>query len=76
MNNNQRKIIGPTPAGGEYAILYFYDEKDNPINEENAHHAYGVEFDEMNNRINETYFVCNKENKDSNQNLNDEHKIK
>lgn len=74
MNNNQKKIIGPTPAGGEYAILYFYDEKDNPVNEENAHHAYGVEFDTMGNRINEMYFLCNIKN--NSQNLNNEHKTK
>lgn len=61
MNNSEysttmRKIPGPTPAGGSYAILYFFDENDEPVIEEEATKAYGVEFDEDGHRIKETYF--------------------
>lgn len=67
--NNTRRIEGPTPKGGAYAILYFYDNNDNPVNEENAEKAYGVEFDKEGNRICTTYFNFT-DNKD-NENIED-----
>lgn len=57
-----RKIAGPTPAGGEYAILYFFDESGNHVIEEHAKTAIGVEFDKNNNIISETNFILD-ENK-------------
>ena len=54
--NNIRRIDGPTPSGGAYAILYFYDENDNPVVEENASKAYGVEFDNEGKTMKTTYF--------------------
>lgn len=59
-----RKIAGPTPAGGEYAILYFFDENGNPVIEEHAKTATGVEFDKNNNMILETNFVLGESKND------------
>ncbi len=64
--NNTRKIDGPTPSGGVYAMLYFYDDNNNPVSEEQATKAYGVEFDENDKIIKETYFLISHEKNDKN----------
>jgi hypothetical protein len=70
--NNIRKIDGPTPSGGAYAVLYFYDDNNNPIPEEQATKAYGVEFDENGKRIKETYLLVSNSKDDEYNNKNNE----
>ena len=60
MNNYIRKD-GPTPNGGVYSIIYFYDEEGNSTTQENAVVAYGCEFDENDNMIYETMLFNKKE---------------
>ena len=50
-------INGPTPNGGEYAHIYYFDAKGKTSDKENAVNGNIVEFDKNGNRIRETHFV-------------------
>ena len=52
------RIEGPTPAGGSYAEVYYYDKFGNPTDDPtNAETSRGCEFDDHGNLIQETFFV-------------------
>lgn len=62
MNNQEneqysRRIEGPTPCGGAYAILYFFDSNGQSTTEDKAVTAIGVEFDQNGNQLQSTNFV-------------------
>lgn len=49
--------VGPTPAGGVFSRIYFFDSAGNACDAEKAVRAIGVEFDRSGNRIKETYLT-------------------
>ncbi len=60
-----RKVEGPTPNGGIYSEIYYFDEFDNTLeNEENAVSAIAREIDKNGKVIKETkfYLKAKKEN--------------
>lgn len=51
------RIDGPTPNGGDYAVMYYYDAEGNSVDVEKAVSAMGCEFTSDGKLINETYFT-------------------
>ncbi|MBR1532480.1 MAG: hypothetical protein IJ643_10530 [Eubacterium sp.] len=52
---DENMIVGPTPAGGAFAIKYFFDKNGIPCDARRAEKLIGVEFDEHGNQIMETF---------------------
>lgn len=55
-----KRIDGPTPAGGAYSIVHYYDEEGKPTSEEKAARTIVTEFDVEDNPIRETFFAKGK----------------
>ncbi len=64
------RIDGPTPNGGVYSEIYYYDENGQEVGPENAVIAYGCEFDAQGKTIKETHFVRNPKTEGNHQMLN------
>lgn len=55
-----KRIDGPTPNGGTYAEVYYYDEHDKETDDvKKAVKAYGREYDKNGKLINEVFFTKN-----------------
>lgn len=50
-----KKIDGPTPNGGAYAVIYFKDKNGRPCSEKDSVSFEISEFDEQGNSIFRTY---------------------
>lgn len=48
---------------GSYSIIYYYNDKNERVEEEQASHGYIAEFDANGNLVNETTFVQKQEEK-------------
>ena len=60
----QKRIEGPTPSGGKYAILYYYDSEGKSADEKLAVKCIACEFDENDKLIRETTLLLNNNNKE------------
>ena len=61
--NFYKKLDGPTPNGGKYTILYFYDRNGEKTTEKNAVNINAIEYDEEDNVLRTTYLVKAKNEK-------------
>lgn len=52
-----KRVNEPTPNGGVYSIMYFFNEKRTPTNRKNAKFIEVVEYDEKDNEINRVYLT-------------------
>ena len=50
-------IDGPTPNGGAYAQIYYFDSNQKSCTRENATYGHILEFDKNRNRISEMHFL-------------------
>ncbi len=55
------RLEGPTPNGGAYGMIYYFDDNNNAVTKENATKAMGCEYDKDDNMINETWLVIQKD---------------
>lgn len=56
-----KKIMGKTPAGGDYSEIYYYDSDGSPIDEEKASKCIIRECKADGTLLNEIFGACNKE---------------
>lgn len=66
-----KKVLGPTPNGGEYSIMYFYNDKDEPVDSSVATKAVGCEFDKDGKLIFESKIILKKADELSDENKNE-----
>ncbi len=57
----QIRIEGPTPSGGEYAIVTFADDDGMPADEATATRCSIVEYDASGERVAETFGECSRQ---------------
>ncbi len=57
---NYKRIDKPTPHGGAYAIIYFFNDKDESVEEENATKAISCEYDKDGKKICENWMLKDK----------------
>ena len=50
---------GPTPSGGDYSEIFYYDRNNKPCEPEDAHHCIIRECESDGTLIQETFGFCN-----------------
>lgn len=58
----EKRFDGPTPNGGVYTIIYYFNERGEDVSPEEATNGIGCEFDENGKLLNETYLTFNNKN--------------
>ncbi|MBE6152809.1 MAG: hypothetical protein E7166_01090 [Firmicutes bacterium] len=56
-----KKMDGPTPNGGSYATITYFDDKGKIVDESIATRAIGCEFDENDELICESWIILKEE---------------